>query len=323
MSTRESYLETPQSEPVSALEAFAARRAPRISQTDVFRAADELLLAGHRPTIDRVRMKLGRGSPNTINDHLDAWWPKLGARLRDLPGQELPHLPESIAQRLQQLWHEALDTARGVLQETLAQRESDLAAREQTFAERERAANERVTALEEGLTLARQQLTAANERAAALEAGSDRLNEQIDRWQAEARQAQAKTEAAVASHATERAELLSRSALTEQHWMRELDQARQGLRESNQRHEKELNEGRRQLLALKAERDDRSQQVAALRADSQAHTAVREQLEAQLRTLMNRSGPAKAIVASSRQGTARTASAKRAPKHSRRKSPRS
>ena len=24
---------------------------------------------------------LGRGSPNTINEHLDAWWLKLGARL--------------------------------------------------------------------------------------------------------------------------------------------------------------------------------------------------------------------------------------------------
>jgi hypothetical protein len=66
------------------------RRAPRISQTDVFRAADELLVEGHRPTIDRVRMRLGRGSPNTINDHLDAWWTKLGARLRDLSLRRKP-----------------------------------------------------------------------------------------------------------------------------------------------------------------------------------------------------------------------------------------
>lgn len=44
------------------------QRAPRISQADVFRAADELLVEGHRPTIDRVRMRLRRGSPNTIHD---------------------------------------------------------------------------------------------------------------------------------------------------------------------------------------------------------------------------------------------------------------
>jgi hypothetical protein len=66
------------------------QRAPRISQADVFRAADELLIEGHRPTIDRVRMRLGRGSPNTINDHMDLWWTKLGSRLRDLPGGMFP-----------------------------------------------------------------------------------------------------------------------------------------------------------------------------------------------------------------------------------------
>src|SRR5689334_10158495 len=76
----------------SALEtaAFRTTRAPRISQEEVFRAADGLLLEGYRPTIDRVRMKLGRGSPNTINDHLDSWWTRLGARLRDLPNREFP-----------------------------------------------------------------------------------------------------------------------------------------------------------------------------------------------------------------------------------------
>jgi Plasmid replication region DNA-binding N-term len=66
---------------------------------------------GHRPTIDRVRMRLGRGSPNTINDHLDAWWGKLGARLRDLPGREFPQLPERVGQSLQRLWSEALEGA--------------------------------------------------------------------------------------------------------------------------------------------------------------------------------------------------------------------
>ena len=34
-----------------------------------------------RPTIDRVRMRLGSGFPNTISDHLDVWWTKLGARV--------------------------------------------------------------------------------------------------------------------------------------------------------------------------------------------------------------------------------------------------
>jgi hypothetical protein len=115
-----------------------ARRAPRISQPDVFRAADELLVEGHRPTIDRVRMKLGRGSPNTINDHLDAWWTKLGSRLRDLPGQEFPQLPERIGKVLQQL-----AGAHETLQATLREREAALAMRETALDTRDRQLTER------------------------------------------------------------------------------------------------------------------------------------------------------------------------------------
>lgn len=127
---------------------------------------------GERPTIDRVRMRLGRGSPNTINEHLDAWWAKLGARLRDLPGQEFPQLPERVAHSLQQLWNEALAGAHDVLQATLLEREQSLLQRETVLqqaslqlAEREQAAHARATALEDNLTLAREQLAAANQRA--------------------------------------------------------------------------------------------------------------------------------------------------------------
>jgi len=44
-------------------------------------AADSLLRAGERPTIEKVRAKIGRGSPNTINPLLDAWWQRLAGRL--------------------------------------------------------------------------------------------------------------------------------------------------------------------------------------------------------------------------------------------------
>ncbi|WP_196360993.1 DNA-binding protein, partial [Achromobacter xylosoxidans] len=38
-----------------------------ITEQDVWRAADALLLEGARPTIERVRQKIGRGSPNTVS----------------------------------------------------------------------------------------------------------------------------------------------------------------------------------------------------------------------------------------------------------------
>ncbi len=67
-----------------------------VTAGDVERAADALLPEVQRPTIERVREKLGTGSPNTINPRLDAWWKKLAARL-DAGPAALHRLPESVA----------------------------------------------------------------------------------------------------------------------------------------------------------------------------------------------------------------------------------
>ncbi len=53
-----------------------------ISEQDVFEAADKLLARGERPTIERVRMELGRGSPNTVNRLLDGWWGSAEIRVK-------------------------------------------------------------------------------------------------------------------------------------------------------------------------------------------------------------------------------------------------
>jgi len=87
-------------------------QAPRgVSAGDVERAADALLRAGERPTIEKVREKLGSGSPNTINPLLDAWWKRLSARL-DAGPAALHRLPESVAHAAEALWMQALDEGR-------------------------------------------------------------------------------------------------------------------------------------------------------------------------------------------------------------------
>jgi hypothetical protein len=87
-------------------------QAPRgVSAGDVERAADALLRAGERPTIEKVRGKLGTGSPNTINPLLDAWWKRLSARL-DAGPAALHRLPESVAHAAEALWMQALDEGR-------------------------------------------------------------------------------------------------------------------------------------------------------------------------------------------------------------------
>ena len=92
-----------------------------ITQSDVSHAADSLLRAGDRPTIEKVRAKLGRGSPNTINPMLDAWWRTLSARLDSGPAA-LHRLPESIAHITEALWMQALEE--GKRRAALEQRDS-------------------------------------------------------------------------------------------------------------------------------------------------------------------------------------------------------
>ena len=97
-----------------------------IGASDVHRAADALLREGERPTIERVRAKLGTGSPNTINPLLDAWWKTLSARLDSGPAA-LHRLPESVAHLAEGLWMQALEEGR----RRVAQGNSPLPARSQ------------------------------------------------------------------------------------------------------------------------------------------------------------------------------------------------
>src|SRR6202142_4457303 len=87
------------------------KRRRGVTAADVERAADALFRAGERPTIERVREKIGRGSPNTINPLLDVWWKRLAARLEAGPAA-LHRLPETVAHVAEALWMQALDEAR-------------------------------------------------------------------------------------------------------------------------------------------------------------------------------------------------------------------
>ena len=83
----------------------------RVTSADVDRAADALLRAGERPTIEKVRQKIGRGSPNTINPLLDQWWSRLAGRL-DAGPAALHRIPEPVAHAAEGLWLTALAEAR-------------------------------------------------------------------------------------------------------------------------------------------------------------------------------------------------------------------
>jgi len=84
-----------------------------ISETDVWNACDALLLEGARPTIERVRQKIGSGSPNTVSPFLDTWFRHLGGRIKDPGAFSAPSdVPDPVLQAAKHFWEVALAETR-------------------------------------------------------------------------------------------------------------------------------------------------------------------------------------------------------------------
>lgn len=107
-----------------------------VPENDVFAAADAVLARGERPTVERVRLELGRGSPARVGALLDQWWEQLAGRLRG--ETRLPGLPAEVAQAFIAIWQQATLLAQGVAEQALAaQRQVLVEEREQLASEQE------------------------------------------------------------------------------------------------------------------------------------------------------------------------------------------
>ena len=92
-----------------------------ITESDVHTAADEIVRAGERPTVERIRAHLGTGSPNTVTRWLETWWRALGARLdAQQISVAVPDAPDTVAALAGQWWALALEAAKTNLQSALA-----------------------------------------------------------------------------------------------------------------------------------------------------------------------------------------------------------
>lgn len=168
-----------------------------INEKDVWTACDALLLAGERPTIERVRQRIGRGSPNTVSPLLDAWFKGLGARIAD-PGAFVaaPDVPEPVQQAAKHFWEAALAATRRDFDERL--RDGMAAAVANVEAEKERTGHAESAAYTAAAKLARAEGDLA-ERAAQLDqervgrasdlARLDEAKRQVERMLDEARAA--------------------------------------------------------------------------------------------------------------------------------------
>lgn len=92
-----------------------------ITEHDVHTAADALVAAGERPTVERIRAHLGTGSPNTVTRWLETWWQGLGRRLDGHQAHlAVPDAPEAVARAAGQWWGLALEAAKASLAEEVS-----------------------------------------------------------------------------------------------------------------------------------------------------------------------------------------------------------
>jgi chromosome segregation ATPase len=146
-----------------------------ISETDVHRAADAVVAAGERPTVERIRTHLGTGSPNTVTRWLDTWWKGLDARLaNDRSRRALPEAPSAIATLATELWEQALLAARTEADAKLAENWAALAAERAGMEQALAHARRNVAAHQEAAATAKQARVAADTRLA----DAERLIEQ-------------------------------------------------------------------------------------------------------------------------------------------------
>ena len=97
-----------------------------VPETDVFAAADRVLARGERPTVERVRVELGRGSPARVGQLLETWWEALAQRLAG--EARLPELPPEVATAFRAVWVTASEHATAGAQALLAHEQNALLA---------------------------------------------------------------------------------------------------------------------------------------------------------------------------------------------------
>jgi chromosome segregation ATPase len=218
-------------------------KAPRgVQQEDVWGAADAVLSQGERPTIERVRQQLGRGSPNTVAPLLESWFATLGQRLNMSPdpGHSDSGLPAPVQRAATVLWQRAQQIAQTQAQDSVATERNELSemvqalARERdVFSTEQRVMNERCEAANRTLALAQaqasqwvQQLEEAKRLLIIKEQEMTELREQQQGLQHMLDMERQRFQAQVDAAQQERQRLEDRSAANERRLLVELDATR-------------------------------------------------------------------------------------------------
>lgn len=226
-----------------------APKTPRgIQEADVWAAADALLAEGHKPTIEKVRLHMGRGSPNTVAPMLDAWFSTLGARLGlNQHTQDLRNsVPTEVLEAAQALWSAALQHAQQAADQALADREAQLQqsqaqlqVQEARLAQREEGLQQQKAAMDAALKLAHAQREDLSRRLDEMQQQLQERHAQVERLRQENADQRKHQETLREQHAQElqvatqeRQRLAEQFSGNERRMLADLDRSRQEVEKS-------------------------------------------------------------------------------------------
>jgi len=283
-----------------------APKTPRgIQEADVWAAADALLAEGHKPTIEKVRLHMGRGSPNTVAPMLDAWFSTLGARLGlNQHTQDLRNsVPTEVLEAAQGLWSAALQHAQQAADQALADREAELQqsqaqlqAQEARLAQREEGLQQQKEAMDAALKLAHAQREDLSRRLNEMQQQLQERHALVERLRLENADQRKHQEALREQHAQElqvasqeRQRLAEQFAGNERRMLADLDRTRQEVEKSKkaqQEAERKAESRYEELQAryLRSEEELLSARTANLQL--QQSTVVAQERVQELKTLL-------------------------------------
>lgn len=273
-----------------------------ITEKEVHSAADALVCAGERPTVERIRAHLGTGSPNTVIRWLDTWWAGLGTRLRGRDIQiDLPQAPGPVAELAGQFWAYALEHARALAEDALAQEQVALQTDRVKLDEAREELHREAARTQEQVTAALQARDLAVARSEELERLVRRLEEHLEESKALLAAADGRAKAAEERHRvleqrhqdlqerseTERRNAASHVRATEDRASVEVDRARQEARDLKRQLATVLKEHGAEKAQLHSHIDEARQKANDALQEAAAQRARAEALHNQLASLQD------------------------------------
>jgi chromosome segregation ATPase len=224
------------------------RGARGVQMEEVWAAADAVLRLGERPTIERVRHQLGRGSPNTVGPMLDGWYGSLAKRLdeRGVPMEQEAAgaeslLPAPIIRAAKAMWGRALQQAQEQAATDFSHERESLRVQEEALHSAKEQLAQETQRLDDRSAAYELALEAKNSQIADLARLNDDLQQQLINTQElldtarsecvqlrrDADASRRRQESREVEHQTERVRLEERAQAHERRLNAEIDRARQ------------------------------------------------------------------------------------------------